>query len=183
MVANSTTDVIRGITSSDILNGTTGYITCIGFMNGINTSAWPVNTTLYANTSGVLTTLATGLPVAVVLLQDATNGIIYINNYGVTETIINNLTFPTALSLELAWNIAYPSFYGEPTYTAGKITSYDIWDTSAKAVHIFNKTYTYTGINITQVVVTSLIGGQTLTKNLTYNGSNQVTSVTRIYTP
>ena len=66
---------------------------------------------------------------------------------------------------------------------SGRITSYDIWDTSAKALHIFNKTYTYTGANITKVVVTRVYDSKSIEKDITYNMSNQVTSVTRIYTP
>ena len=71
VLANSTTDIIRGITQSDVLTGTTGYITSLGFLNGVNTSSWPVNTTLYSDNSGNITNAPNNLPVATVLKQDA----------------------------------------------------------------------------------------------------------------
>lgn len=183
--ANSSVDIIRGITQSNIATGTVGYITSLGFLNGVNTSAWAPNTILYATDTGAITNAATNLPVATVLSQDPVNGIIYVNSTGITAGDLDALQFPDALSLELAWDISYPSFYSEPTYNgSGQITSYDIWDTSAKAVHIFNKTFTYNGSNqITQVVITRLIDSKSLTKVLTYNGSGQVLNVTRTYTP
>ena len=182
-LANSNNDIVRGVAQSPITTGTAGYITSLGFLNGVNTSAWPANTVLYCDNAGNLTSTMYNLPIAAVLFQDAVNGIIYVNSIGITQVDLDGLTFPDALSLELAWDIAYPSFYSEPTYDiSGRITSYDIWDTSAKAVHIFNKTFTYTGANITKVVVTQLINGKSLEKDIVYNGSGQVLHVTRIYT-
>lgn len=182
--ANSSVDIIRGVTQASFPTGTVSYVTSLGFLNGVNTSAWPVNTTLYADNSGNITNAPNNLPVATVLAQDAVNGIIYVNSTGITAGELDALQFPDSLSLELAWDILYPSYYSEPTYNgSGQITAYDIWDTSAKALHIFNKTFTYTGTNITEVLITRVYDGKTLQKNLTYNGSGQVLNVTRIYTP
>jgi hypothetical protein len=182
-LANSTTDIIRGITQADIPTGTPSFITSLGFLNGVDTSAWPTNTTLYADNFGNITNAPNNLPVATVLAQDATNGIIYVNSTGITAGELDALTFPDSLSLELAWDILHPSFYSEPMYDmSGKIIQYNIWDTAAKGLHIFNKTYTYTGTNITKVVITRVYDSKTLEKDLTYSGS-QVITVTRTYTP
>jgi hypothetical protein len=184
VLSNSATDVMRGITQSSIVSGSTGYITSLGLMNGVDTSAWSAGTTLYADTSGNITSTVINTPVGSVLFQDAVNGIIYVNSIGITKAELTALQFPDALSMELAWDILYASNYGEPTYDiSGKITQYNIWDSAAKTVHVFNKTFTYTGTNITTVLVTRVLDGQTLQKNITYNVGNQVTSVTRTYTP
>ena len=184
VLSNSAVDIMRGITQSSIANGSTGYITSLGLMNGVNTSAWAVGTILYADTSGNVTSTVINTPVGSVLFQDAVNGIIYVNSIGITKSELDSLQFPDALSLELAWDISYASNYAEPTYDiTGKITQYNIWDSSAKAVHIFNKTFTYTGNNVTRVLVTRVLDGQTLQKDLTYNINNQVVNVTRTYTP
>ena len=180
--ANSNSDIVRGVAQSSILTGTTGYITSLGFLNGVNTSAWPVNTTLYCDNAGNLTSTVYNLPIATVLNQDATNGIIYVNSTGITQVDLDGLTFPDALSLELAWDILYASNYAEPSYdVSGKITAYNIWDTSAKAVHIFSKVFTYTGSLVTSVLITQEITGHTLLKTLVYNGSGQLINITRAY--
>ena len=182
-LANTNTDVIRGVTQSAIATGTTGYITSFGFLNNVNTSSWPVNTLLYGDASGNVTNAPIGLPIGSVLKQDATNGIIYINSTGIIKSDLDALTFPDPLSLELAFDINNPSFYTEPTYNMGKITRSDIWDSPSKTLHIFSKVYTYTGPNLTQVVITREYDGKTLTKNITYDMSNRVVSINRTYTP
>jgi hypothetical protein len=184
ILANSATDVVRGITQSSIANGATGYITSLGLMNGVNTSAWTVGTTLYCDIYGNVTSTVINTPIGSVLSQDPVNGIIYVNSIGITKAELSALQFPDALSLELAWDILYASNYAETTYDgSGKLTQYNIWDSSAKAIHIFNKTFTYTGSNVTKVVVTRVLDGQTLEKDITYNMSNQLVNVTRTYTP
>lgn len=81
-VADSTVDIVRGVVQCDILNGKTGYITCLGFLNECDTSAWTPGTELYGDASGNLTSVVTGLPVAIVLKQDVNNGILYVDTYG-----------------------------------------------------------------------------------------------------
>lgn len=184
VLANSSSDIIRGITQSDVLTATTGYITSLGFLNNVNTSAWTVNTLLYADDSGNITNAPNNLPVASVLKQDAVAGIIYVISTGIIKADLDSLTFPDALSLELGWDINNPSFYTEPTYDInGRIVASDTWDSSAKALHIFNKVLTYTGSNLTKVVLTRVYDGKVLEKDIVYNGSNQVLNITRTYTP
>jgi len=183
-LANTNLDIIRGITQTEILTGSSGYITSIGFLNNVNTAAWPVNTQLYSDAVGNVTNTPIGLPIASVLKQDAVNGIIYVNSTGIIKADLDALTFPDALSLELAWDINNPSFYTEATYDmSGKIIQSDVWDTSAKALHIFTKVYTYTGPQLTNALITRVYDGKTLNKTIVYNMSGQIVNVTRTYTP
>ena len=184
VLANSNIDVIRGVTQADIATGTTGYITSLGFLNNVNTAVWPVNTMLYADASGNLTNSPINLPIATVLTQDAALGIIYVISTGIIKADLDNLTFPDALSLELAWDISHPSFYSEQTYDlSGRITQTDIWDTPAKGLHIFNKAYTYTGSLLTKALVTRVYDGKTVEKDLNYDINGRIINVTRTYTP
>ena len=183
-LANSNIDIIRGITQADILTGATGYITSLGFLNNVNTSLWPVNTVLYGDSFGNVTNVPTGLPIATVLKQDTLLGIIYVFSTGIIKADLDALTFPDSLSLELAWDISHPSFYSEPTYDInGRITRTDVWDTPAKALHIFSKVFTYTGNNLTQVLTSRLYDGKTILKVVGYDINNRIINVTRTYTP
>lgn len=76
----SPVDPVRGVVMADILTGESGYVTGLGFLINIDTAAWPVDTKLYADTSGNLTTTPTGPLVATVYKQDATVGQIYVEN-------------------------------------------------------------------------------------------------------
>lgn len=76
------TDIVRGVVNENIANGATGYITAFGLLNNVNTFAWIVGTVLYSDITGNLTNVVSALKIGVVLKQDATNGIIFINNTG-----------------------------------------------------------------------------------------------------
>jgi hypothetical protein len=84
VVTNPVTQIPRGLTELDIPNGEAGFITSIGFMNKVDTSPWTVGTRLYSSNTGALTTTPLGLPVATVMRQNATTGILYIDNIGIT---------------------------------------------------------------------------------------------------
>lgn len=87
-ISNSVTQVIRGVTEQSIPNGEAGFATSLGFMNNVDTSPWTVGTRLYSDNTGALTPtslgLPTSLPIATVLRQSATEGIMYIDNTGIT---------------------------------------------------------------------------------------------------
>lgn len=68
-----------GIAQDDILSGSFGYITCLGFMFEIDTSLWPTSTVLYSSPTGNLQSVVNGAPVAVVVKQDATYGVMYVS--------------------------------------------------------------------------------------------------------
>lgn len=80
-----TSDVVYGVTQSNIPNTSSGYVTCLGFMNSQDTSPWAPGTKLYCNSNGDLSSVIFGLPVAFVLKQDPQNGILYINTQGITQ--------------------------------------------------------------------------------------------------
>lgn len=67
-----------GITQSDIPAGKSGYICCLGFLYGVDTSAWTVGTVLYSSSTGDLQPTINGSPVALVVKQDATYGVLYV---------------------------------------------------------------------------------------------------------
>ena len=67
-----------GIVQADILNNANGTVTCLGFMFNINTSSWAVNTILYSDISGNISTVVNGAPIAYVVKQDAALGVIYV---------------------------------------------------------------------------------------------------------
>lgn len=66
-----------GIVQADIPIGARGIVTCLGLMRGLNTSAFPVGTALYSDSSGALSISPLGSIVASVVKTSATDGIIY----------------------------------------------------------------------------------------------------------
>lgn len=89
-IATPLIDVVRGVTQTDILTGKVGIITSLGFMTCIDTSAWGVGTRLYCSAGGVLSTTVLGLPIATVIKSSATEGILYIDNTGITLADISS---------------------------------------------------------------------------------------------
>jgi hypothetical protein len=79
---SSFTDIVRGVVNNNIANGGVGYITAFGLLNNVDTSLWVIGSILYSDITGNLTTVVTSLKIGTVLKQDATNGIIFINNTG-----------------------------------------------------------------------------------------------------
>lgn len=67
-----------GITAMEILDGTVGIVTTIGFMLKVNTQPWPVGTQLYSDVDGNLVTTPLGNPVALVTKQDDSCGVLYV---------------------------------------------------------------------------------------------------------
>ena len=78
-----------GITQSDILTGQAGWITCLGFMYGVNTSAWAQGTVLYSSPLGVLQNTINGQPVAMVIKQDVTYGVLYVTADLANQSVAN----------------------------------------------------------------------------------------------
>jgi hypothetical protein len=77
----SSGQTIRGVALTNILatsGSNIGYITGLGFMIGVNTSAWAEGTKLFSNNAGGLVTTPTGPLVATVYKQDAVNGWLFI---------------------------------------------------------------------------------------------------------
>src|SRR6478752_6944061 len=68
-----------GIANDDVLTGKAGYVTCLGFMYNLDTSAWVPGTQLFSTTTGDLSTSAppasNNTAVAFVVRQHAVFGI------------------------------------------------------------------------------------------------------------
>jgi len=67
-----------GIAMQEIKDGDKGYVTCVGFMVKVDTSAWPVGTQLYSDVNGNLVTTPLGNPVALVNKTDPSCGELYV---------------------------------------------------------------------------------------------------------
>lgn len=87
-INSPTTQVVRGVTELEITTGQAGFMTSLGFMQNVDTSPWTVGTRLYSTINGSLSIVQVGLPVATVLRQDATTGILYVDNTGITQADI-----------------------------------------------------------------------------------------------
>jgi hypothetical protein len=96
VLANGATSRVRGITQVDMPNGSAAYITCLGFLYNVNTSAWPEGTSLYADASGNLITTPTGSVVATVYIQNATTGLLYVENAFLTAGGAGDVVGPSS---------------------------------------------------------------------------------------
>ena len=80
---SSYVEPVRGIVMNDISEFSgqnVGYITSLGFMIDVDTSAWIEGTKLYSDTFGNLTDVPGGVLVATVYKQDAVNGQLFVEN-------------------------------------------------------------------------------------------------------
>jgi hypothetical protein len=77
ILANPLIRTSFGIAAREIVNGTVGQVTVVGFMFGVDTSAWAPETLLYPDINGFLSITPLGGPVATVVRQDANCGVIY----------------------------------------------------------------------------------------------------------
>ena len=177
-LATGSTDIVRGITAETISNGGIGYVCSLGFLNGVDTSPWVAGTRLYAAAGGIIGSSPVGLPIGTVLRQNAINGVVYVDNTGITQGDLDNLTFPPAAQIELGWNILYPSSHKVFVYDGmNRITDINVYDSPSCGLLLFNKNLSYSGNKISNIVVTSFIPSGTLTKSLSYSG-DLVQSVT-----
>lgn len=79
--ADPTIDISFGIASTalgTVAGQNFGLVTTMGFMFNMNTSPWVVGTILFSDTNGSLSSTSLGEPVARVIQQDATFGILYV---------------------------------------------------------------------------------------------------------
>ena len=67
-----------GITNGIISDGTTGYVTTLGFLSNVDTSQWAEGSVLYSTSSGELSTSVYGKPIATVVKQDSMYGQLYV---------------------------------------------------------------------------------------------------------
>lgn len=78
VLANPNVRKSFGVSLQEITDTSNGYVTTIGFLVNVDTSAWAVNNALYSDASGNLTTTPLGNPVAKVMKSDIGCGILYV---------------------------------------------------------------------------------------------------------
>lgn len=94
--------------------------------------------------------------------------------------------FPASIKTELQLDPLYPGNHKEIVYdsTEEMVLSVKTWDSPAKTILLFQKTFQYDlAGKITSVTKTSVVDGKTIVTTLTYDINNKIVSVDRVYTP
>lgn len=81
VLADPNTTPNFGIAMSEMVDGSVGYVTTLGFMLNIDTSAWAPGTILYSDANGNLNTTPLGSPVGLVVKQDNQCGAMYVTGF------------------------------------------------------------------------------------------------------
>lgn len=151
MIANGSMPSLHtlGVATMDIPNGAEGYVTTYGYVRNIDTSAWSIGDILYSSptTAGAMTNVKPTvpnivIPVAVVLVSHATNGVIVVR--------------PT-----ITLGLDYGSFVNTTTLTAAA--------TNTAYAATFNTTLTSSGVSVgtpTSRIVCSKSGQYDFTANV-----------------
>lgn len=84
------------------------------------------------------------------------------------------------IELELATTVVNTEHFKEFTYTGTKLTLIEIWDSATKLDLLFTKSFVYTGDLITSIILTRLRDGAILTKTLSYDINDRLSSVAKI---
>ncbi len=86
------------------------------------------------------------------------------------------------LLLELMYNNAYSTGYIDFTKDIDdNITAVNVWENSGKVIKLFTKDITYTGENITEVLITDEVTNKTMLKEINYDVDGNVTDITITY--
>lgn len=81
------------------------------------------------------------------------------------------------LELQLAFKVANSSHFKELIFTSGQLTNISIYTNSGKAIKLFNKNLTYASGLLSQVLLTRISDSKTITKNLIYDGNNNLQTI------
>lgn len=79
-VQSLSSNIVCGVMQEDLLTGKAGYICSMGLLIDVDTHIWSVNTLLYGSATGDLSPTAFGVPVAIVMRSNSTNGVLYVIN-------------------------------------------------------------------------------------------------------
>ena len=71
------------------------------------------------------------------------------------------------------------AFFAEFTYTSSLLTKIEYWNASTKNTKYYTKDLTYTSGTLTQIVLTNNVSSATQTKVLVYDGSGNLTTITK----
>ena len=80
------------------------------------------------------------------------------------------------LELEMEFKASQLTTYKEFLYAGNNLIQTDTYVDNTKTIQIFSKTFSYTGKNLTQTVLTRISDAATLTRTFVYTG-NQLTSI------
>lgn len=117
------------------------------------------------------------------ITYDNTNGSQH-NALTFTDHVTSPISFnePGLNLIDLEYKSRIPDYYKEFSYTAdGDIDAIDIWKNNTKTTKLFTKAFTYTTGNLTQILITDVVTGETLTKTIAYDGDGNVSSITKDY--
>lgn len=84
-----------------------------------------------------------------------------------------------ALEMEMAYSTAQRTYFKELTYdtTTGDLSNVSIYVDNTKIVKLFNKDLIYSTGLLSQVVLTRTSDSATLTKDLLYDGNDNLSSI------
>ena len=163
-----------GLLAEDLLDGSNGHASLMGFLEGVDTSLFTVGNTIYVSGSGGLTTqkpTGSGDLIQNVgfVLKSASNGIVYVTSPGRTNDVPNDLIGRTGLSGSLQ-NLADGTSY----LIAGDNIS--IVTGSNGAVTISSSASAFSGGNgeDNQMITADGSGNIVAESNIPFNGSELV---------
>jgi hypothetical protein len=86
-------------------------------------------------------------------------------------------------NIDLLFNSAFATYYHEFAYNAsGDLTGINVWDSDSKGSYLFSKELSYSGEVLTGIFINDEVNNNTLTKTLSYDSNDNLTSIKRIYT-
>lgn len=163
-----------GLLAEDLLDGSNGHASLMGFLEGVDTSLFTVGNTIYVSGSGGLTTEKPAGSDDLIqnvgfVLKSASNGIVYVTSPGRTNDVPNDLIGRTGLSGSLQ-NLPDGTSY----LIAGDNIS--IVTGSNGAVTISSSASAFTGGNgeDNQMITADGSGNIVAESNITFNGSELV---------
>lgn len=110
----------------------------------------------------------TGIIDGQILVWDSYSNSFLPENQTISENEVSNI------ELEGEYRIASLNAFKELLYTGDNLTTINIWETSAKLTKIYEKTLSYTGDKLTQMVLVRQSDSATLTKDFSYSGDNLI---------
>lgn len=91
-------------------------------------------------------------------------------------------TEPGLNLIDLDYKSRLSTYYHEISYTVdGDVDTIDVWLNNTKTTKLFTKAFTYTGGDLTQILITDVVTGATLTKALVYDANGNLETITRTY--
>ena len=84
--------------------------------------------------------------------------------------------------IDLDYKPRLSTYYHEISYTVdGDVDTIDVWLNNTKTTKLFTKAFTYTNGDLTQILITDVVTGTTLTKALVYDVNGNLEKITRTY--